>query len=497
MALGANVIKLLSSRIAAQVIGFATAPISARLFSPDDFGIRQIFVSIAGVIAVITCLRYELSIPLGRNEKEVSASFTLSLFFTLIFTLVVLAVVPVLKGKIAQWFKAPELKIFLGLLPIAVFIGGLGSSLRYWAAREGRFGAMAWSDFSSALGSRLAPIAWAVIIGASAAGLFAGYFAGAVVGILVLLIFLSRKLVSDIKNAHLNFEMLWTVAKRHKKFPIFSTWSGLLNTLSRELPTMVLGLYFSTTVVGYYSLGYRLVSLPMGLLGGSISQVFFPVAAKEYNEKGTLSQIVSNMFRRLVQIGVFPLVVLGFLGSILFGFVFGEKWIEAGVYSQILAAWLLFFFINSPLSSVFAILNRQGTNLFLNILTIFGRVAGLLVGGIIFGSPRWALGIFAAFSVFIIIGRLIWIMKLSNVSALWASKTILKYMALSCIILLPVKFISWIVEDSIIVLATTILATAFYIVVLLRIEPSFKQFILTIPSKFRNSKMDKPLEKDL
>jgi hypothetical protein len=100
-------------------------------------------MSIAGVITVIACLRYELSIPLGKNEKEASASFTLSLFFTLIFTVVVLAVVPVLKGKIAQWFKAPELKMFLWLL-----------------------------------------------------------------------LFLSQGLVSDIKNAHLNSEMLWMMAKR-------------------------------------------------------------------------------------------------------------------------------------------------------------------------------------------------------------------------------------------------------------------------------------------
>ena len=68
--LGANIIKLLSSKVAAQVITFATAPIIARLFLPEHFGIVQIFSSIAGVITVITCLRYELSIPLAKDEKE-------------------------------------------------------------------------------------------------------------------------------------------------------------------------------------------------------------------------------------------------------------------------------------------------------------------------------------------------------------------------------------------------------------------------------------------
>ena len=476
MSIGRNVLKLLSSKVATQILSFATAPIIARLYSPDDFGIRQLFMSISTVIVVITCLRYELSIPLGKDKKEASASFTLSLFFTLIFTLVVLAVVPFLKEKISQWFKSPELEVFLWLLPISVFIGGLGSSLSYWAAREGRFGAMAWSGFGSASGGNLITIVWAVIIGASVTGLFAGYFASVAVGILLLLVFLIRKLISDIKNSHFNFETIWTVAKRHKKFPIFSTWSGLLNTVSVQLPPIILGLYFSTTVVGYYSLGYRLVSLPMSMLGSSISQVFFPTAAKEYNETGTLSKIVSNMFRRLVQIGVFPIVALGFLGATLFGFLFGQKWIEAGVYTQILAVWFFFMFISSPLGTIFFVLNRQGTRLLLNILIILGRTASLVIGATIF-SPRGTLGIFVAFSAFAVIGFVILILRLSNVSALWATKTTLKYIVLSCILLLPVKFISWIAGDLSVILAT-IFVTMLYISVLLKVEPSFRQFVL-------------------
>ncbi|MBC8230814.1 oligosaccharide flippase family protein [bacterium] len=53
MSIGRNVLKLLSSRVATQILSFVTAPIIARLYSPDDFGIRQIFMSIAGVIAVV------------------------------------------------------------------------------------------------------------------------------------------------------------------------------------------------------------------------------------------------------------------------------------------------------------------------------------------------------------------------------------------------------------------------------------------------------------
>ena len=479
MSIGRNVLKLLSSKVATQIISIVTVPIIARLYSPDDFGVLQLFMSIATVIVVITCLRYELSIPLGKDEKEASASFTLSLFFTLIFTLLVLAVVPFLKGKIAQWFKSPELKIFLWLLPISVFIGGLGNSLNYWAAREGRFGAMAWSGFGSASGGNLITIVWAVIIGASVTGLFAGYFAGSAFGILLLLIFLSRRLVSDIKNAHLNFEMLQTVAKSHKKFPIFTSWSGLLNTLSFQMPPMLLGLYFSTTVVGYYSLGYRLISLPMSMLGGSISQVFFPTAAKEYSEIGTLSKIVSYMFKRLVQIGVFPMVALGFLGSTLFGFVFGQKWIEAGVYTQILSGYLIFQLVISPLSTVFSILQCQDMGLIWQVGFILSRMLGLLLG-IRTGSPRMALALYTIISTIAYILLLGWIFRKCNISLRWVPKILIKYVGLSCLLLLPAGCLAWAWGNIFAVLTSLGLAIIIYGYCLYRFDSSFRNVATNI-----------------
>jgi O-antigen/teichoic acid export membrane protein len=71
---GTNVLKLLTSKIASQAVTFVTAPIIARIFLPEHFGTVQLFSSISGVIVVISCLCYELSIPLGRDKNEVMAS---------------------------------------------------------------------------------------------------------------------------------------------------------------------------------------------------------------------------------------------------------------------------------------------------------------------------------------------------------------------------------------------------------------------------------------
>jgi len=363
--------------------------------------------------------------------------------------------------------------MFLWLLPVVVFIGGLRKSLSYYAAREEKFGAIAWSGFASAAGGAFVTTAWGFTIGASAAGLFAGYLISALFGTLILIVLSIRRLASDIRNAHLSFEMIWTTAKQHKKFPIFSTWSGLLNTVSAQLPPIMLGLYFSTTVVGYYSLGYRLVSLPMGLLGGSIAQVFFPAAAKEYNETGTLSEIVRSMFKRLVQMGVFPLVVLGLLGSSLFGFILGEKWIEAGVYAQILSVWILLVFVTSPLSTTFSILGRQGTGLVFNVGIILSRAFALLLGTRL-GGPRLSLTLFAGVSVIGWIFMIYWILRNSGVSLLWGMKTFLKYAGLSFVLVLPAVYFAQVLGNMSIVFVSLVFAAVIYVYGIYRSEPAFR-----------------------
>ena len=480
---GANVIKMSTSRIATWIISFVSAPIIARLFVPSDFGIRQIFMSIAGATSVLVCLRYELSIPLGKDEEEASASFTLSVLISLIFTLLVLAVVAMGRGKVAQWFKAPQLSFFLWLLPISVFMRGLESPLQCWAQREGSFGAMAWANFGNSLVGKLVTRAWGLIIGASAAGLFAGYFAAATIGTLLLVVFLSRKLISELKKANITFEVLCTVAKRYRKFPIFETWSRLLNLISTELPPVILGLYFSTTVVGYYSLGKGVISLPLALLGSSIGQVFFPTAAKEYNETGTISEIVSNIFRRLIQIGVFPMIALSFLGPILFRFIFGQQWIESGVYMQILSGWMLFFFIVAPLGPVWLVLQRQGSGLAFNAaLTLSGALA-LLLGGRM-GSPRIALVMYAIVSVLGYNLLLCWILRISHVSLRWGAKLLLKYVASSCVLLLPAGYFAWTSGKISVVFVSLGFAAVIYVWGLYRFDTGFRNTVINILKKF-------------
>jgi O-antigen/teichoic acid export membrane protein len=169
--------------------------------------------------------------------------------------------------------------------------------------------------------------------------------------------------------------------RRYKKFLIYGTWSALFNTGSYQLPALLLSFFFSPKIVGFYALGITVLSLPMSMVGGAISQVFFQKASEAHNRIGNLSQVVEEIFKRLVSLGIFPILLLTLIGKDIFIVAFGEPWAEAGVYMQILGLWIFFRFISSPLSTLFAVLEKQSYGLFFNGLLFCTLAASLIVGG--------------------------------------------------------------------------------------------------------------------
>jgi len=178
--------------------------------------------------------------------------------------------------------------------------------------------------------------------------------------------------------------------------------------------------------------------------------------------------------------------ILILLGPMLFGVIFGQEWIEAGVYAQILAVWNLFGFIYSPLSLVFSIFNRQNIEFFINIFIISGRATILLIGAN-FLSPRETLIIFVAFSVLAVITLIAWMLRLSKVSIFWASKIMLKYIILSCILIVPIRLTSSFLGNLGVVFAG-IFAVIIYMIILLIFEPEFRRLISNYFNKVKRSK---------
>jgi O-antigen/teichoic acid export membrane protein len=351
-----DVLKLVTGTTFAQMLVILASPIIARLFTPEDLGLQAPFISIGSILGVIVCLRYELAIMLPESDDEAANILVLSLVVAVLISLVSVPVFWIAGPLITQWLHAPELNPYLRLIPPVLIFGGIGMghpALNYWASRTRRYKELSITRVIGQFVTVGYQLSTGILGFATAGNLILSNVFGAVISPCVLAWQIwneDKKLFLRSLNCRVMFEEL----KKHKKFPIYSTWSSLLNSASWQLPSLLLSAFFSSTIVGYYSLGFRILQVPMSLIGSAIGQVFFQRAA-ESSVKGTLAHLVEEVFSRLVVLGLFPMFMLTIIGKDLFTFLFGTNWAEAGVYAQILSVWAFFWFVSAPMNTLFSI----------------------------------------------------------------------------------------------------------------------------------------------
>ncbi|KQC03726.1 MAG: hypothetical protein APR53_04630 [Methanoculleus sp. SDB] len=432
-----NVLKLVSGSMIAQIIGILLIPIITRLYAPDDFGISQLFLSIVGIAAVFSCLSYPQAIMLPEKDEDGAHLLMLSIALLGVFCIFMAVIALVAAEPAGRLLNAPAISQYLILVPLAVFLSAGSLVVNFWLSRRQKFGKVAVSRVSGSFTGKAVQIAMGAT--PSPLGLITGSMANNLIADLAMLkaITVDAGLFARTTSAG-----MMQVAFRYKKFPLLLTWSSAADVISTQLPPFLLVFYFSPTIVGYYALATQIVQIPMKLIGGAISQVFYQKACHDKNTTGSVRRVVQEMNLRLISVGAFPVLVLMVAGGDLFGFFLGGDWYIAGVYATILAPWIFVAFISIPLQSIYMVLERQGTNLFFNITFLASRFAVLIIGGLS-GDPIIALVLFSATGTLFWGGMNLNILRIADVPYRDALLGVLTHVGLACCMLVPLILARW------------------------------------------------------
>ena len=87
---------LLTGNVIAQGIGFLAYLVLGRLFTPDDFGLYNIFYSYIEVLIILSTCKYELAIVVADSDEEASNITRLTLRLNAIFSFLLLTVALIL-----------------------------------------------------------------------------------------------------------------------------------------------------------------------------------------------------------------------------------------------------------------------------------------------------------------------------------------------------------------------------------------------------------------
>lgn len=364
---------LLTGTLIAQFIGYALAPVISRQFSPTEMGEFGMFQRWVVLLATIATARYEFSLPLPKRDEHSFQLYRLALFSTMVtlgITLVGFLIYGLYIDK-AVGFALWALVLVFSTAALVFF--NLGTN---WAIRHKEFKRISFSKMTNSLSLNISRVL-SGFFHMGKWGLFLSFLLSLLIG--------AAHFLKDFfhwnkkPTTSLSKKKMMSLARTYKDFPLINLPHALSDNLREVLVALLIIEVFSEQIFGSFDHTFRMLRLPVMIIGTSISQILFNRISSYRLEKKMLMPIVAKVFLSLSVLSLIPFSIVYFYGQPLFVFVFGEQWQESGRLSEIMAPWLMLNFVSSPLTIIPLVLEQQKKFFFIGISASIFQVLGFLV----------------------------------------------------------------------------------------------------------------------
>lgn len=370
-----NFTKLLSANVVAQVIGLVVYPILTRIYAPEDFGLLNLFLSIGGILVILSTAEYYNAIVLP--EKKEDGLSVVSLCASMLLLTVGLVALSVFFSKeIAELFNMPALADYYWLMPILVLALGGWNILNYWYIRCTKY------DSISSYQLTQSTLSAGGKLGLGYAGVLQGgmIYAMVVAPVVSLLIslFSARRTIGDCSMP--SWLKVREAARKYRNFPCFSMPRSFINMVAGQLPVLILTPLFGAEYVGWWSMAILLGFTPISVIVRSVYQVMYQYTTDRVNHRLAIYLYFRRFTWLVLALGIPMLSVLCYFMPELTRIVLGAGWEETGVYLCWMLPWVLCNLLTGSIGFLADIFFKQKIGLGFEILTSVLRTAGVVVG---------------------------------------------------------------------------------------------------------------------
>ncbi len=470
-----NIVWRLLERFGAQGVSFVVSIILARLLDPELYG------TIALVTVFTTIMQVFIDSGLGtaliQKKDADSKDFSTVFYFNIAMCLVLYSVMFVSAPLIAGFYELPELVPIVRVLSLSLVVSGVKNIQQSYVSRNMLFKRFFYSTIGSTVASAIVGIAMA----------YKGFGVWALVG---------QTLTSNIAGT----VILWLTVRWRPTLEfsferlkgLFSFgWkllvSALLETVYKDLRSLLIGKLYTSADLAYYDRGHYIPSLAITNINTSIDSVLLPAMSSEQDDKDRVKAMTRRAIKTSTYIIMPMMVGLAVCSEPLITLLLTEKWLPSVFFLRIFCITYAFYPIHTANLNAIKAMGRS--DLFLK-LEIIKKIVGLVaLFSTIFVSVRAM-----AYSMLVTTFT-------SQIINSWPNKKLLKYsyieqikdmlpqILLSCFMGLCVFGISFIgLNDILTLVLQVLLGVVIYVVgsFVLKLE-SFK-YLLSVFKKFTSKK---------
>ena len=368
---------LATGSIVAHAVSFLLVPFITRKYPPEEFAVFTYVLSIATIFMGIINCRYDMVIVKARNKADLFALIKGALLIGVAFAFIVsfVSVFVFINKNGFAWYHALYLFIFLLSYAIINVLTAYNNKLKEYKT-------IASVNFIRPICQNVGALLFGFLpIGAH--GLLASYAIGQFFGVSKQNKSLRGcwKEVISIPNRQMLNQL-----QCNKNQLYYSTPAQLLNSFSYSSITIAIESLFGLATLGYYSLSVRLLGLPLSVISGNVSKVFYERAVREYDNYNTYAHSLRNTVLFLLLLAIPMVVIMIIWIPDLCGFFFGKEWVKAGEYIRILAPMFGVRFIVTAVSPALIIVNKQKQEMLLQALFILFMLLSYIVTKLLGGD---------------------------------------------------------------------------------------------------------------
>lgn len=201
------------------------------------------------------------------------------------------------------------------MIPLGIWLASTYSAFQFWATRKKRYGAIAKTRISQTGSSVFVQISLGLGSAFGPLGLLLGQAMSSGAGVFALARLMWLKDKRHFRRV--SRERMRAMFIAYKRFPKYSALESFANNGAVQLPVILIAAVSSESDAGYLLLAMKAMAMPLGLIGGAVSQVYLSRAPDEWRA-GTLPTFTLNSIAGLAKVGIGPLIFAGITAPILF-----------------------------------------------------------------------------------------------------------------------------------------------------------------------------------
>jgi len=363
------------ANIGTQIVSIVVTIILARLLLPKDFGLIALATTYIGLIDMLANISFGSAIIYYHKstQRQLSTLYWINCIWALFIFMLIYSTVPIA----ASFYNEVALIDIVRISALTILISPLFTIHYKIKERDIEFVLLSKLTIAATFTGSVSAVI-AAYLGMGVYALVIKIIVSTFTKLVLVLLFVRWKpsltfRLQEVKN------MIWYSLKLKISQTFFY--------IERNVDYLVLGKFFSSSILGYYAFSYNIMYSPVKRISYIFSDILFPAFSYLKNDR---QKIIRGLLKSLQIIALvsFPaMTLIAINADWIVKIIFGHKWDEAVPIIEVLAFAGAIQSVSQPAGVVFKSIGKPEIGIYLApiraLLVVVAIVLGALLGNIL------------------------------------------------------------------------------------------------------------------